>query len=95
MRQIEIELPYSLDSGREHILIVKAMYQERVAAKLTGHPDIWEAANGGELEDPEIFMVGIKSRKIRYRRLSQKLEDRLIKSSDLIERVMEKINELY
>lgn len=56
-----------------HELHVTGMEQPFFPAKLTGHPDTWAPAEGGELEDVEVKLV----RKGRERALPADMVERL------------------
>lgn len=79
----EVEVTYSLESDRDHTLEVRGKAQPFFPAITSGPPDNWAPAEGGELEDLEIYAVYGRRRK----RLPRKLEDRIADDERFIEKV--------
>lgn len=85
-----IEITYSLESDRDHTLEVKGTMTRYRPAIVSGPPDNWAPAEGGELEDLEIKLVYGK----RTRPLPKKLADRIFNDDHFIQKVIDSLEEV-
>ena len=82
-------------TNAEHLLEVRGEYNPIIPAKLTGDPDTWSPAEGGEIEDVKIWMcqrnrLGGK----RKRKLTEDLADKLFQSKGFEDSVREQIEDV-
>ncbi len=79
---------WELLDGEEVLLVVSGRREPEIAAKLTGHPDTWAPADGGQLEDLEISTIGGE-------RLARKQEDALRADARFMRALDEAVSEAY
>ncbi len=69
MNSFEVSFDWEVEEGFSIPVRVFGNQQPVIPEKRTGHPDTWAPAEGGELEDMQIFSGA---------RLPREIEDRLI-----------------
>ena len=85
LNRIKFDVEVKSDNRRYR---VEGFSTRFVPAKLTGHPDTWRPAEGGELEDVEIYMIHNE----RERKLKPELRDNLLDDQFFADAVYEALN---